>query len=120
MWKFFCYKKHEKVVYKNLSDYIEVTIGTNVDKEQITELSIHNVIIEDFTALNELTNLKTIYLNSTYLKGIDFSVVPNLESVCIDNSTLDGTLNFSKNYNLKLINVCLSGNKANAYIDIRR
>lgn len=105
--------------YYTIDEYLEVYYP-DFEKEEITELSIgNNVIIKDYSGLSTLINLTRIEFYNMDLTGINFEVVSKLENIYVYNCTLNGKLDFTKNTNLKHIDVNFDGNLTNAIVDIR-
>lgn len=108
-----------RVFYYTIDEFLE-SYYPGIAKKEITDLEIwNNVIIKDYSGLATLTNLTSLDFYNTDLKGIDFEIVPNLENVYVYNCTLDGTLDFTGNSNLKYIDINLTEDLTNAIVDIR-
>ena len=105
--------------YYTIDEYLEVYYP-DFEKEEITELSIgNNVIIKDYSGLSTLINLTRIEFYNIDLTGMNFEVISKLENIYVYSCTLDGKLDFTKNSNLKNIDVNFEGDLTNAIVDIR-
>lgn len=91
----------------------------DTSRESIEYLGITGTV-RDYTGLETLTNLKELSLHHNQnLNGIDFTDLPKLEKVWIDESKLNGILDFSNNTKIEELHIGLKGDLTNAIIDIK-